>query len=87
MTTPAHQPRSAFSAVGSAIIAVSVALTVAVIFAPLTAILAVPFVIGVAVHHTRAIVRTAGSPTPFVLLLGLDIALLVVIAGSLLVGF
>lgn len=87
MTPPSQPERRAVPGAGIIILVTSAVLTIVALLVPMMAWLTIPFVLGAAVLHIRAAARTAGSPTPFMVLVGLDIAMLIAVAGSLIVGF
>lgn len=65
------------------LLAASLTFVIVGLFAPLIAVVALPVLIVLAAHHSIAMAQTAGSPIPFAALLGLDILMICVVAGSL----
>lgn len=54
-------------------------IAIAIFLAPLSAAVALPALLLIAVHHVMAMARTQGSLMPFALLLGVDISLIIVV--------
>lgn len=61
----------------------ALALVIATLFAPLTAIAAIPVIVALTVWHIIALLNTAGSIVPFAVLVGIDMLMLVFVVGML----
>lgn len=58
---------------------VCISLVAVTLILPLYAVVALPFLFALTAHHAVAIAKTAGSPTLFILLAGVDIGMIVIV--------
>lgn len=61
----------------------AVVLIIATLLAPVAAVLAIPVLLILTVHHVIAMARTSGSIVPFAVLLAFDMLALIVVVGAL----